>query len=208
MSGSGAAGESRRQIENPVINGPFDEPTRHFRFDDDVITDEIVAERRPSGYFVPVPAARNRTDTAEQAALDLFDEDRERIELNRSVNDVREHVGRWRDLGHPGVTATTRHLLAHWQAPDSERRLFFCQIEALETAIFLREAPAALRPSWIDNRLAALPSANHRQYRRQSHKPLRRRNAASLPCDVSNTGLPIIPGSWNIPNQSRQKAPR
>lgn len=170
VSSSGATGGSRSQIENPVINGPFDEPARHFRFDDDGITDEIVAERRPSGYFVPVPAARNRAEAAEQATLDLFDEDRERIELNRFVNDVREHVGRWRDLGHPGVTATTRHLLAHWQAPDRERRLFFCQIEALETAIFLREAPPALRPSWIDNRLDEANAAANSGLPRIAHK--------------------------------------
>ena len=153
VSDAGATGESRRQIENPVINGPFDEPGRHFQFDDDGITDEIVDERRPSGYFVPVPAARNRAEAAEQAELGLFDDDRERIQLNRFVNDVREHVGRWRGLGYPGATATTRHLLEHWQSPDRERRLFFCQVEALETAIFLREAPPALRPRWIDNHL-------------------------------------------------------
>lgn len=152
MNGSGAAGESRRQIENPVINGPFDEPGRHFQFDDG-ITDEIVDERRPSGYFVLVPAARNRAEAAEQAERGLFKEERERIQQNRFVNDVREHVGRRRSLGYPRTTATTRRLLEHWQSPDRERRLFFCQVEALETAIFLREAPPALRPRWIDNHL-------------------------------------------------------
>jgi hypothetical protein len=35
-------------IENPIINSPFDEPTRHFRFSDDGITDEIVEGRRTS----------------------------------------------------------------------------------------------------------------------------------------------------------------
>ena len=170
VSGAGAARESHKQIENPVINGPYDEPTRHFRFDDDGITDEIIAERRPSGYFVPVPAARNSAGAVEQATLGLFDEDRERIELNRFVNDVREHVARWRSLGYPSITATTRHLLAYWQAPDRERRLFFCQIEALETAIFLREAPPALRPSWIDNRLDETNAAANSGLPRVAHK--------------------------------------
>jgi len=41
-------------IENPVINSPFDEPQRHFHFDDEGITDIIVDKRRESGYFVPV----------------------------------------------------------------------------------------------------------------------------------------------------------
>ena len=40
-------------IENPIINSPFDEPTRHFRFSDEGITDEIADGRRTSSYFVP-----------------------------------------------------------------------------------------------------------------------------------------------------------
>ena len=39
-------------IENPIINSPFDEPTQHFRFTDEGITDEIIEGRRISSYFV------------------------------------------------------------------------------------------------------------------------------------------------------------
>jgi hypothetical protein len=41
-------------IENPIINSPFDEPTHHFRFADEGITDEVVEGRRASSYFVPI----------------------------------------------------------------------------------------------------------------------------------------------------------
>jgi hypothetical protein len=41
-------------IENPIINSPFDEPTRHFRFNDGEITDEEVLGRRFSSYFVVI----------------------------------------------------------------------------------------------------------------------------------------------------------
>jgi hypothetical protein len=41
-------------IENPIINSPFEEPQRHFRFDDNGITDEIVESRRISAYFIPI----------------------------------------------------------------------------------------------------------------------------------------------------------
>ncbi len=47
-------------IQNPVINSAFVEPTRHFRFDDDGITNEIVDGRRVSSYFVPIPASRKK----------------------------------------------------------------------------------------------------------------------------------------------------
>jgi type III restriction enzyme len=40
-------------IENPILNSPFREPTRHFRFSDDGITDEVVDKRRVSSYFIP-----------------------------------------------------------------------------------------------------------------------------------------------------------
>ena len=45
-------------IENPIVNSPFAEPSRHFRFTDEGITDEIVASRRISSYFVPIPRAK------------------------------------------------------------------------------------------------------------------------------------------------------
>jgi type III restriction enzyme len=53
---------SRAQIviENPIVNSPFTAPTRHFRFDDEGITDEIDDGRRPSSYFMPIPKAKKR----------------------------------------------------------------------------------------------------------------------------------------------------
>jgi len=47
-------------IENPVINSPFRQPDRHFRFDEEGITSDVVDGRRPSSYFVPIPSARKR----------------------------------------------------------------------------------------------------------------------------------------------------
>ncbi len=52
---------------------------------------------------------------------------------------MREHVAAWRATGYPGITAVSRELLAYWQEPSREKPLFFCQVEALETAIFLAE---------------------------------------------------------------------
>ena len=47
-------------IENPIINSPFDEPTRHFRFSDEGITDEIGDGRRTSSYFVPIAKSKKK----------------------------------------------------------------------------------------------------------------------------------------------------
>ena len=78
-------------IENPIINSPFDEPTRHFRFTDEGITNEIIAGRRASSYFVPIARPKKKGGT--QLSFDTeWTEDR--IEENRLVNDIRRRVGR------------------------------------------------------------------------------------------------------------------
>jgi type III restriction enzyme len=56
-------------------------------------------------------------------------------------------VKKWREEGYPGVTGITKRLLSHWQDPEErkDRRFFFCQLEAIETLIWLTEAPEAER---------------------------------------------------------------
>jgi type III restriction enzyme len=136
-------------IENPVLNSPFDEPTRHFKFEEDGITDRVVEKRRSSSYFVPVPPAKKkgtqRVFEAEWTA--------ERIEQNPHVNRMRERVDLWRRGRYAGVTPITRRLLEHWTDPNRENKLFFCQIEALETAIYIVEAAAKFGDGWIHNQL-------------------------------------------------------
>lgn len=95
-------------IENPIINSPFNEPTRHFRFSDEGITNEIVEARRISSYFIPI--AKPRKKGSDQLVFDTeWTEDR--IEENKFINQVRERVGQWRKQGHPWITKTTKMLL-------------------------------------------------------------------------------------------------
>ncbi len=140
-----------RVIANPIINSPFAEPTRHFRFDDEGITDEIVDGRRISSYFVPIPRAKKKKGSQQQ----VFDTEwtQDRIEENRLVNQIRERVALWREGGYVGVTPTTAQLLAYWTDPDREKKLFFCQIEALETAIYITEVAKKYGDAWIENDL-------------------------------------------------------
>jgi type III restriction enzyme len=136
-------------IENPVLNSAFAEPTRHFRFTDEGITDEIVEQRRPSAYFVPVPMARSR---GRQQVLDTqWTEDR--LKENTLVNQIREKVGVWRRGRYLDTTRTTARLLEYWQREDRERSLFFCQLEAMETVIYLTEVAAKYGDQWIENSL-------------------------------------------------------
>lgn len=137
-------------IDNPILNSPFEEPDRYFRFGDGGITDEVIeGERRLSAYFVPIPESRRRRGQLSMEAEWTAD----RIQPNHDINRVRRRVGLWRKGGHQGVTATTRRLLEHWISPDRERRLYFCQIEAIETAIYLAEVAGKVGDGWIKNLL-------------------------------------------------------
>ena len=136
-------------IENPIINTPFHEPTSHFRFTDEGITNEIVNGRRISSYFVPI--ARPKKKGAKQMPLPGTEWTQDRIEENKLVNDIRQRVGMWRKGGYVGVTPTTSRLLAYWTDSLREKKLFFCQIEALETAIYIAEVAKKYGDAWIEN---------------------------------------------------------
>lgn len=133
-------------IENPILNSPFVEPTRHFKFSDDGITNEIIESRRPSSYFVPIAQPKKKGRRLRFGT----EWTKDRVEENRLVNQIRERVKLWRG-GYAGVTPTTSRLLAYWTDPTRERKLFFCQLEALETAIYITECANKLGDTWIEN---------------------------------------------------------
>ncbi len=136
-------------IDNPILNGPYDPPMWHWRFDDSGITDEVVEGRRTSGYFVPVPQARHQ---GAQLAIET-EWTLDRLKPNDLVNQLRSRLDLWRRQGRPHLTSTTRALLEHWSSPDRDRRLFFAQLEAAETAIYLVEAATKAGDTWVHEQL-------------------------------------------------------
>jgi type III restriction enzyme len=137
-------------IENPILNSPFKEPTRHFRFTDEGITDETVESRSISTYFMPILRPRKMGKQQMEIDSDWLES---RVEENILINQIRARVNLWRKSNHPGITPITRQLLAHWYATARARPLFFCQIEALETAIYLSEVAPKSADTWIENDL-------------------------------------------------------
>jgi type III restriction enzyme len=95
-------------IENPVINSPFAEPVRHFRFTEQGITNEIANGRRVSSYFIPIPRAKKKNP--KQLAFET-EWTADRIEENKLINKIRERVAVWRQGGHVGITKTSAQLL-------------------------------------------------------------------------------------------------
>lgn len=140
---------AQRIIENPVINSPFSEPSKYFRFDDEGITSEIVEGRRPSSYFLPIAQPRKRDKQTK------FETEwtKDRIRPNEFVNEVRAHVDAWRRGGRTGLTSTSRQLIEYWTDESREKKLFFCQIEALETLMYLTEAAPKTGDFYAQNEL-------------------------------------------------------
>ncbi|NPV14009.1 DEAD/DEAH box helicase family protein [candidate division WOR-3 bacterium] len=119
-------------VDNPIINSPFKEPNMWWAYEEGQPV--LRLGRRPAGYYLK-PRTRG-----EQVAL--FEE--EFVELTM-VNTIRERVKAWRERNYPGVTNITRQLLNYWHNPERERKIFFCQLEAVETLIWLIEGPPADR---------------------------------------------------------------
>jgi len=141
-TGEMAATESTAATASPILNGPYDAPTQHYKIGSQGRTDEVLPGRRPSESLIPIAASRKGKSAADglvQGEMD-FDLTRERRERNQFVNDLRREVDRWRIRGFERVTPTTRKLLEYWSDPDrGTDRVLFCQRDAVETAIFLAE---------------------------------------------------------------------
>ena len=125
-------------------------PRRHFKFTEDGITDEIVEARRISQYFVPIPRAKKKSP--KQLSFET-EWTADRVEENKDINKIRERVALWRKGGYVGITKITASLLEYWKRPEREKKLFFCQIEALETAIWIGEVAGKYGEAWVENLL-------------------------------------------------------
>src|SRR4051812_22184925 len=120
-------------LSDPILNGPFDAPSRYFEIGPAGPTGEVREGRRPSESFIPIPVSRKaKTASRTQEAFD-FDVQGERRERNQFVNDLRREVDRWRLRDFERVTPTTRKLLQYWADPHRENRVLYCQREAAET---------------------------------------------------------------------------
>lgn len=125
---------ARTTIDRLIINSPYEEPAQHWRYERETRTFDLVEGRRPAGYVVASGDSKAFDDPGIFVEIPL-------------VNQIRPRVAAWRAAGYPGVTSITKRLLDHWLDPEEfdGRRFFFCQMEAVETLIWLTEASAAER---------------------------------------------------------------
>lgn len=158
--------------EHPILNSPYDYPRRHWELDaDGQPTQKIVDTRRRAEFISPIPRPKKIKGGPKQADLQFGDEKNLSSNAQRYdsafINDLRRQVDEWRDLPNQSdwrVTPETARLLEHWRHhPFAGKRPFFCQIEAVETLIWLTEvAPTSGKTgsAFIEHFGAASEAAN------------------------------------------------
>ena len=122
-------------IDRLIVNSPYAEPQRHWHYDRGHASSSrwrMGAARRAMSWRRKAPKPSMTPASFVEIPL---------------VNKIRPRIKDWREAGYPGVTSITKRLLEHWQDPEEfdDRRFYFCQLEAIETLIWLTEAPASER---------------------------------------------------------------
>ncbi|MHB8257129.1 MAG: BPTD_3080 family restriction endonuclease [Acidiferrobacterales bacterium] len=159
-------------VENPIINTPYEGPKQHWHIEEGKAPQKQPG-RRPASYFLRVPerAARGRRAAGQ---VEIFDEDVKGNEyLLDLANLLRQRVQEWRKREYQGATKVTRELIDLWHAPDRVQPLFYAQVEAAETVIFLVEGPHDLKQGIevpLDEPGTAAKQAGYRAFQRYALK--------------------------------------
>ena len=135
-------------FDHPILNSPYEYPTRYWELDETgQPTQRIIESRRSAKFITPIPKPKKRKAAAQSRFV--FDEGKglstneQQYDATSIINEARGHVDAWRSLPNPNqwqVTPETARLLQHWRHHKfGGVRPFFCQVEAVETAIWLTE---------------------------------------------------------------------
>lgn len=136
-------------FEHPILNSPYGYPSKHWELDESgQPTQKIIDDRRAAKFITPIPKPKKKKAPAKQTGF-VFDEGKglstkeQQYDPTPIINEVRRNVDAWRALPNPNqwqVTPETARLLQHWRQHNfNDIRPFFCQVEAVETAIWLTE---------------------------------------------------------------------
>lgn len=191
----------------PILNSPYEEPTRHWELDDDhQPTRNIIETRRPADFITPVPKPKKKkgakqgtllTDETDIQAALISDPAQEYHKA--LINEIRSHVSKWRKLPKEEwkVTPITARLLEYWRTHEfSAIRPFFCQLEAVETAIWLTEVVPhypKLREKY----------ATHLMDAEQAHNPGIHRLALKMATGSGKTTVMAMLIAWQTLNHVR-----
>ena len=193
-------------FDRPILNSPYASPTRYWELDNQgQPTQKILETRRRAEFITPIPKPKKRRKSAAQEEL-VFDEGRglstkeQQYDPTSIINEVRGYVDSWRSLPNPNqwlVTPETARFLQHWRHHEfSNERPFFCQLEAVETLIWLTEtAPQSKNGKRLLDHLA---SAN------RDANPELMRLALKLATGAGKTTVMAMLIAWQTINSVRR----
>ncbi|CAN5807662.1 hypothetical protein BH11VER1_BH11VER1_03430 [soil metagenome] len=192
-------------FDHPILNSPYARPQRHWELDTTgQPTQQIIESRRRAEFITPIPKPKKRKGSAAQTEI-VFNEGKglstkdQQYDPTSIINEVRGYVDTWRNLPPTQwqVTPETARLLQHWrQHKFNDKRPFFCQIEAAETAIWLTEvAPLSKSGKRI---LELLDSAN------KDANPELSRLALKLATGAGKTTVMAMLIAWQTINAVRR----
>ena len=143
----------RRFFEHPILNSPYEYPRRHWELDaSGQPTNRIVDKRRQVAFISAIPTSKKQKGIQRQIVFDkaaqALGSGTQKYDLTAFISNIRHRVDRWRELPDPAswrVTPETARLLRHWRSHHfGDIRPFFCQVEAVETLIWLTEVAPQL----------------------------------------------------------------
>ena len=198
-------------FEQPILNSPYEYPMQHWELDGQgQPTQRIIEKRRSAKFITPIPKPRKRKnkDTPQQQEF-VFDEGKgistkeQQYDPTPIINALRRDVDKWRTLKNPNdwkVTPETARLIQHWRHHKfNDIRPFFCQVEAIETAIWLTEvAPKSGKSE--KGFLKHLANANH------DANPELMRLALKMATGTGKTTVMAMLIAWQTINAVRRPA--
>ena len=199
-------------FDHPILNSPYEYPSRHWELDEDgQPTQQTNNYRRGAEFITPIPKPRQRGRARASQAQLVFDEGKnlstqeQQYDVTAAVNEIRRYVDAWRQLPNHsswGVTPETARLLQHWRHHNfSHFRPFFCQVEAVETLIWLTEVAPRLGQG-ERQALAQLEQAS-----RQANPELLR-TALKLATGAGKTTVMAMIIAWQTINAVRHRNSR
>ena len=97
-------------FERPVLNSPYEYPTRHWELDaQGQPTQQIIDKRRSAEYITPIPKPKKQKASVEQKGF-IFDEGKglstedQQYEPTPIINELRGYVDRWRSIAKSRLT--------------------------------------------------------------------------------------------------------
>jgi type III restriction enzyme len=181
---------SAYEVPQPILNSPFEEPREHWH----IVEGEEPEQRpgrRPAMYFYRDPKVKPQKEYGTVAGT--------AIEL-KLVNRIRGQVKKWRLDGYPGVTRTTLELLQWWRRDGRGQRLFFAQLDAVETIIFLCEARTDFRQG------IEVPQEELSEEKRAQGFTGFRRYASKMATGSGKTTVMGMLAAWSILNKVNDRS--